>query len=344
MLKPKRILPMHQTMRLPDPVEQAIEEDAAAIPAHALIKAAAELGRDYHQAAADRKARIDSRAARIAYLVTRMPAIFQVNQLLDAQLAELCPGIDIRSVLDLGCGPGTATLAAGQTFAPQAGTLIDRDPQWLEVGRRLIAASDRHLAAASRFVSSDLSRPDGLDEHDLVIISYTLGEMVPESAKTLVQRAWAMARRALVIVEPGTPRGFAAIIAARELLIAAQANIVAPCTHTARCPLAASDWCHFDTRVERTRRHQRVKAGTLPFEVEKFSYVIAARQRPAVPEQAARIIRHPLKRSGHVILDLCTSEGTAQRVVVSRRDQESYRQARAAKWGAIWAPEKKGGH
>jgi ribosomal protein RSM22 (predicted rRNA methylase) len=330
---------MHQMMRLPDTVEQAIEEDAAGIPAHALVKAAAELGRDYHHASAVRTARIDSTAARIAYLVTRMPAIFQVNQLVDEQLADLCPGIDIRSVLDLGCGPGTATLAAQQLFGSlRAGTLVDRDPEWLEVSRRLIAAADEQLATASRFVTSDLHHRDDLDEHDLVIISYMLGEMAPPLAKILVDRAWALTRHALVIVEPGTPRGFAAIIAAREALIATQGSIVAPCTHAGQCPLAAADWCHFDTRVERTRRHQRVKAGALPYEIEKFSYVIAAKEQPTMPVRAARIIRHPLKKSGHVILDLCTSEGAAQRVVISRRNKESYRQARAAKWGDIWTP------
>ena len=331
-------------MRLPDTVEQAIEEDAATVPAHALLKAAAELGRDYHAASTGPAARVDSRAARIAYLVTRMPAIFQVNQLLDAQLAELCPGIEIRSVLDLGCGPGTATLAAHQIFGPlqggtlQAGTLIDRDPEWLDVSRRLIAAADEQLAASSRFVTSDLRRFDNQYEQDLVIISYALGEMAPAPAKALVEQAWALTRRALLIVEPGMPRGFAAIVAAREALIAAQASIVAPCTHAGRCPLVDADWCHFDTRVERTRRHQRVKAGTLPYEIEKFSYVIAARHRAALPARAARIIRHPLKRSGHVILDLCTAEGATQRVVVSRRDKESYRKARTAKWGGIWVP------
>ena len=326
-------------MGLPEPIEQAIEEDAATIPVHLLAKAAAGLGRDYRQPTADRTAPIDSKAARLAYLITRMPAIFQVNQLLDEHLADLCPGIEIRSVLDLGCGPGTATLAARETLGPlQAVTLVDRDREWLEVSRRLSAAADEQLAASSRFVISDLRHRDRLDEHDLVTISYALGEMESAPAKSLVEHAWASARRALVIVEPGTPRGFAAIVAARELLIAAQASIVAPCTHARRCPLAATDWCHFDTRVERTRRHQRVKAGTLPYEIEKFSYVIAAKQPPTLPARSARIIRHPLKRSGHVILDLCTSEGAAQRLVVARRDKESYRQARAARWGGIFLP------
>jgi ribosomal protein RSM22 (predicted rRNA methylase) len=329
---------MFPIMGLPDAVQQAIEEQAAAIPAHALVRAAAELGRDYHEGTP----RIGSPQARAAYTATRMPAIFQVNRYVCAEFARLSPATNIRRVLDLGCGPGTATLAAQQTFAQlQAATLVDRDPQWFEVGRRLIAAVDGSLAGASRFVNCDLDKPERLDPHDLVIISYALGEMAPSRAQALVERAWTWARHAIAIVEPGTPRGFGTIVAAREALIGAQANIVAPCTHAARCPLAGRDWCHFDTRVERTRRHQQAKSGTLPYEIEKFSYVIAARDGPT-PRGAARLIRRPLKKSGHVILDLCTAAADAQRVVVSRRDKELYRQARAAKWGDLWTATEPG--
>jgi ribosomal protein RSM22 (predicted rRNA methylase) len=324
---------MSPIMGLPEAIQQAIEKQTAAMPAQMLAAAAAELGRDYHEATP----RISSPQARAAYVATRMPAIFQVNQLVCAELARLCPALEIRSVLDLGCGPGSATLAVRQTFAQlQAATLADRDSQWFETARNLVAALDPKLAGASRFVTRDLENAEHLDEHDLVVVSYALGEMAPSRAKDLLERAWISARSAIVIVEPGTPRGFNTIVAAREALIAAGSNIIAPCTHAGRCPLVDKDWCHFDTRVERTRRHQQAKSGTLPYEIEKFSYVIAAGEPGIMPRTAARIIRRPLKKSGHVILDLCTSAGDAKRVVVSRRHKESYRQARAAKWGGLW--------
>ena len=323
-------------MAIPEAVQRAIEEGAAQISAPALNQAAAELGREYHQDA-DAAPGISSPAARIAYLVTRMPAIFQVNEILHAELQELCPGIEIRSLLDLGSGPGTAALAAQLTFGElHSATLVDRDREWLEWSGRLIAAAGAPLAGASRLVTADLPSAAPIEPHDLVIISYVLGEMAPREATVLSERAWRCARRAIVVVEPGTPRGFAAIIAAREALIADRAFIVAPCTHAARCPLAPPDWCHFDTRVERTPLHQRVKSGARPYEIEKFSYLIAAKEPPAIPPNAARIIRHPLKRSGHVILDLCTSGAAAQRQVISRRDKQSYRPARSAKWGDLW--------
>lgn len=169
-----------------------------------------------------------------------------------------------------------------------------------------------------------------------MVISYALGELSKSLAADVTQWAWTQARQAIVIIEPGTPRGFAGILTAREALIAAGANIVAPCTHARRCPMAADDWCHFDTRVERTRQHRQAKSGTLPYEVEKFSYIAAARRAPPALVPAARVIRHPLKKSGHVILDLCTEEATVERMIVSRCDQEAYRQARAAKWGDLW--------
>jgi ribosomal protein RSM22 (predicted rRNA methylase) len=321
-------------MKLPQPLEQAIEAAAAPIAAPILAKAAAELGRDY---ACGSPARFASAQSRIAYIVTRMPAIFEVNRSILSELARLRPEIEIRSVLDLGCGPGTAMLAAQEIFGPlQIATMVDSDPGWTQARAPLIAAAVPQLAAVSRSITADLRRSDGFDRHDLVILSYALGEIDPASANRLVERAWACARHAMVIVEPGTPRGFHTIVAARQRLIDARAGIVAPCTHSRQCPLAAApDWCHFDKLVERTRRHQRAKAGTLPFEMEKFSYVIAA-AGAANNSEAARIIKHPMKKGGHVILDLCTADASIRRIIISRRDQESYRQARATRWGDIW--------
>jgi ribosomal protein RSM22 (predicted rRNA methylase) len=265
-----------------------------------------------------------------------MPAIFQVNRLVLSSLSSSLP--DIASILDLGCGPGTATIAARGVFEGlRQTTLIDRDDGWFDLSRRMLAA-DSSLEA--RFVMAGIEREDALDEHDLVVASYALGELQLSDARNVVQRAWDAARVAIAIVEPGTPRGFATILAARDELIAAGAAIVAPCTHALACPLRDDDWCHFDTRIDRTQRHRGAKSGTLPYEIEKFSYLVASKSPLAIGANASRIIKHPLKRGGHVVLDLCTSRGTAERLTVSRRDKERYREARVAKWGDLWVETK----
>ena len=324
-------------MALPSLIQRIIKQEAARFSAQLIARACADLSQSYRATTPSSALPAASPAHRIAYLVARMPAIYEANLSVIEQMKRLCPTLDINSVLDLGSGPATATLAIAQNFTRlERATLVDRDPQWLETGRRYLHAVDEGLAARSRYIAADLRDAAALREHDLVILSYVVGELGAPAARALIEQVWPLARLAIVIIEAGTPRGFAGVLAVRDCLNAANARIVAPCPHAGRCPLAADDWCHFSARVERTPLHRRAKSATLSYEAEKFSYLVAA--KPALPGQnpAARIIRKPLKRDGHVILDLCTSDTTARRLVVSRRNHEQYRRARAAKWGDRW--------
>ena len=173
------------------------------------------------------------------------------------------------------------------------------------------------------------------EKHDLVVISYTLGELPQAAAEAVLNKAWKCAGKFLVVIEPGTRRGFAAINAARSALIANAATILAPCPHHFACPMAAAgDWCHFSQRVERTSQHRQLKGGALGYEDEKFSYLVAA--KTAAPSTGARIVRHPGKHSGHVKLVLCTAEGKIENRTVTRSSKEAYKRARKAEWGDLW--------
>src|SRR5262249_58863482 len=82
--------------------------------------------------------------------------------------------------------------------------------------------------------------------HDLVVISSARGDLSAAAAEAVIRKAWACAKKFLVVIEPGTPRGFTAVNAARSFLIAGGAEVVAPCPHRKACPMAAAgDWCHF---------------------------------------------------------------------------------------------------
>jgi len=51
-----------------------------------------------------------------------------------------------------------------------------------------------------------------------------------------------------------------------------------------------------------------------------------------------RLIFPPLKKPGHVILDVCTPSGTLERWSVSRsHGKQAYHDARKSKWGDLWA-------
>jgi ribosomal protein RSM22 (predicted rRNA methylase) len=170
---------------------------------------------------------------------------------------------------------------------------------------------------------------------DVATAAYVLGELTEQQQAVLIGLLMAAAPT-VVVIEPGTPAGFARIIRARTYLLDAGFTIVAPCPHEFTCPmLERGDWCHFAERLDRSRLHRSVKAGELSYEDEKFSYVAATREPAHRP--AARILRHPQLRKGLVSLQLCTGPGVATEERIGK-SQELYRAARNARWGDSWPP------
>jgi ribosomal protein RSM22 (predicted rRNA methylase) len=169
---------------------------------------------------------------------------------------------------------------------------------------------------------------------DLVVASYLIGEISEVERRALAELMWAKTRDTLLIVEPGTPAGYARTIAARAQLIAAGAHVAAPCPHDGRCPLTAPDWCHFTQRLPRLRAHKQIKGAELPFEDEKFSYVALRRAPPArhPARHPARVLAQPVVTKVEVSAKLCTPDG----VIVAklpRRAKADYARARRWRWG-----------
>ena len=67
-----------------------------------------------------------------------------------------------------------------------------------------------------------------------------IGEIGDAERRALAELMWEKTRDTLLVVEPGTPAGYARIIALRERLIALGAHVAAPCPHDGKCPLAAA--------------------------------------------------------------------------------------------------------
>ncbi|MFG2935070.1 small ribosomal subunit Rsm22 family protein [Streptomyces sp. NPDC048282] len=276
------------------------------------------------------------RADVVAYAAYRMPATFEaVRSALDAFADALPEGWVPGSHVDVGGGTGAATWAVTDTWAGERPvTVLDWAEPALALGRELATAN-----AALRDAQWQRSRIGAaltIESTDLVTVSYVLNEL-DEAARTALVDAAAAAARAVVIVEAGTPAGYARIIEARDRLIAAGFHIAAPCPHSAACPIVpGTDWCHFSARVSRSSLHRQVKGGSLAYEDEKFSYVAATRF-PPVPAPA-RVVRRPQIRKGQVLLDLCEPDEQLRRTTVTKRHGDLYKAARDADWGDAWPP------
>ncbi|MFF8968267.1 small ribosomal subunit Rsm22 family protein [Streptomyces sp. NPDC014995] len=275
------------------------------------------------------------RADVAAYAAYRMPATFEaVRSALEA-FADAVPEWAPGSHVDVGGGTGAATWAVAATWdGERPVTVLDWAEPALALGREIAAANPalRDVRWRRARIGSALT----LDATDLVTVSYVLNELPAGDRAALVDAA-AAAAQAVVIVEPGTPDGYARIIEARDRLVAAGFRVAAPCPHSAACPIApGTDWCHFSARVSRSSLHRQVKGGSLPYEDEKFSYVAAARF--PVDPAPSRVVRRPQIRKGQVLLDLCEAEERLDRTTVTKRHGDLYKAARDADWGDAWPP------
>ncbi|MFJ9346189.1 small ribosomal subunit Rsm22 family protein [Streptomyces sp. NPDC101237] len=276
------------------------------------------------------------RADVVAYAAYRMPATFEAVRAALVAFADAAPqGWAPESHVDVGGGTGAATWAVSDTWAgTRPVTVLDWAEPALALGREIAAASPELREAQWR--RARIGAALTIESTDLVTVSYVLNEL-DEAARGALVDAAATAARSVVIVEAGTPAGYARIIEARERLVAAGFRIAAPCPHSAACPIVpGTDWCHFSARVSRSSLHRQVKGGSLAYEDEKFSYVAATRL-PAAPAPA-RVVRRPQIRKGQVLLDLCETDGRLARTTVTKRHGDLYKAARDADWGDAWPP------
>lgn len=266
---------------------------------------------------------------RQAYVAARMPATSAAVAAALGQCREVLA--TVTSVLDLGSGPGSALWAIAER-CPQVTrfTAVERDEGLIASGRRL--AEQHATLAATTWIAADLRRLPSLEAHDLVVLSYVTNELDDAARVALITQAWALARVAVLVIEPGTPRGFAACLGARATVLAQGAHLAAPCPHGHTCPMAqaADRWCHFRVRISRSRLHRTAKGGALGYEDEPYSYVCAT--RAALPSIAARVLSTPKVHRGAVDLTLCSVTGI-DAASIPRKDRERYQAAADLSWG-----------
>lgn len=322
-------------MELPAPLRAAVEQMLAHEPIERLARASERLSDRYRREVRDGKFHLDGELAAKAYLATRLPATFAAVRAALSMVEEASPDFEPASLLDFGAGPGTVFWAATDAWPElDRATLVEASPAIRSVG----AALATHSNVASEWLAGDVTGTvPQLEPADLVTLAYVLDEIAETAIPTVVQRLWDLTAHTIVIVEPGTPAGWRRILAARQTLIDAGAQVVAPCPHAQTCPITAPDWCHFSRRVARSRVHRLSKGAEVPWEDEKYIFIAASRHAAAPP--SARVLAPPRTSSGLARLKLCLADGRAEELTVSRRDGAVFKAARRADWGDAFEPE-----
>ncbi len=266
----------------------------------------------------------------LSYLATRMPATFAANLRVFEILKEEISSLSPTSILDLGAGSGSGTLASLLSFPSiQKTLLIEREKHFLKLADRFIKDSSPQVLVNT--IAGDITQTKNT-KADLVLVSYALNEISEEHFTEFINSAWNATSSLLVIIEPGTKKGFANIIKARTQLMTLGGHVVAPCPHSLPCPLSGDNWCHFRVRFNRSKLHREVKDASLNYEEEPFSFIAFSKESLVQPI-GDRIIGFPRKEKGFTTFDLCTQSGTRQNLKILKRNKESYNSSKKLTWG-----------
>jgi ribosomal protein RSM22 (predicted rRNA methylase) len=284
-----------------------------------------------------------------AYIAHRLPGIFGCNYRVLSELKARYPNYRPVSVLDFGSGPGTALWAIRELWPQSSDRIVAIEPS---DGMTAINQKLLYDLPIERRKYLHLARPF---QYSLVIASYSLSELVSDAArKDAVKTLWEQVEPGgiLVIVEPGTPIGFKIVRTARMMLTELQdpndalsPALLAPCPHAMSCPMPNNSWCHFVQRIERMNLMKSAKSDiSRNWENEKFSYIAISKgkirdtledTRDNKGLQWSRLIRQPMKRGGHIIVDTCTPKGMLARDIVPKSDK-TFKFARKSFWGDLF--------
>lgn len=261
----------------------------------------------------------------LAYAAVRMPATYSaVNTALKNIFEIYNP--EIESVLDVGAGTGAGTWAVRNFVDLNDSICLERENVMRNLGENLMQESEIDELRSVKWEKFDLVNSDIRYNADLVICSYVLNELNEADRRMALEKLWNATNKILLIIEPGTPQGFAEIKELRKILINKGGNIVAPCPNIEKCPMPENDWCHTTCRVARTKIHKMLKNGDVPYEDEKFSYIAVSKEKIEKGD-FARVLRHPKIESGKITMQVCSIDGIEEKVI-TKKDKELFKIAR----------------
>ncbi|MEI8320562.1 MAG: small ribosomal subunit Rsm22 family protein [Alphaproteobacteria bacterium] len=266
----------------------------------------------------------------LVYCFGRLPATLGVLEKVLTEYKTLTQR-SVESVTDLGCGPGASAFILHDIFPDLKSILcVENNPHMFQMAQKL-TQDMTDVVLTHEDIKTCRVAPT-----DVCLFSYSLGELTPIEQKLALEKAWIQSTQALIVIEPGTPQGFKTQAYLRQLLIEKGAHILAPCGHNAPCPLLKdpTDWCHFPQKIMRNQEHQILKKGSLPYELEKYTYLIAIKT-PVILDKK-RLIRSPLKNHGHITLDLCTESDLLRQTLTKSKNKQDYKRARHLNWGDLF--------
>ncbi|HKX12619.1 MAG TPA: small ribosomal subunit Rsm22 family protein [bacterium] len=274
---------------------------------------------------------------RAAYLLYFLPINFAKGLDVLGRLPEEFWRRDSYRVIDLGCGPGSVSLAFAELLLqknPRAKvefTLVEQNPAVLQDAQNFLRF--RLPQAQIKPIKAWLHAFHFNGEYDLILMSHVLNELTKLGAQ---QRAeWLLPnlqrhladQGLLAILEPALKRPTRELMALRDhLLESGGFTVLAPCLHDQRCPMLAAtlqDWCHFYVDWKEPEYLQKLdKMVKNDNRFVKVAYLILAQAEAFASnrrEKLYRVVSNRMATRGKTEAVLC---GQGGRMTLTRLDKE----------------------
>lgn len=307
------------------------------------------------------------------YLAYFLPVNLAKIQVLLEEIPDVYVRVGHQSealrVLDVGSGPGSATLGLIDWIAqrpqdhhrPIEVVLIDRSRPALKRAEELLAAYRNSVQVPPLRASTlraDLERTQwyhrvgekGGMQYDLIIMANCLNELFAWEADPSERRAKLVARLlgmlrpdgTLLLVEPATRAESRQLHKVRDALLTQQAcNIYSPCLHEAPCPalLNKDDWCHEERFWEAPWFIEAIdKDVGLIKDALKFSYLVLRKDGRTIVDREQgvfRVVSELRHLKGEKRAWLCNETGRTEVGRLDRAQSDSNRALEAWHRGAI---------
>ena len=234
-------------------------------------------------------------------------------------------------VLDFGCGPGTATLAAQSVLDPRCTyTLLDASGAMADTARALIARSP--WTGASCTVHRGSSIPD--KKFNLIMAANVLSELGAGASLELIEtmREHLTSNGVLMLLEPGSQEITRSLMTLRDIVVTrfADMQLHFPCTRNDLCPMLASspdDWCHGTLSWEPPQIVRQLDELT-EFNKHRLKFSAMVFIRNGALRNGYRVVANPCKVHRGLAIPICGPEVYGAAIVPKKLPSEVRHTAR----------------
>ena len=238
------------------------------------------------------------------YTIINAAKILHLTPLLSLEQREI-------SVLDIGCGPGTAGLALLTALDKKVHmTCVEHSSPMRTVAQRLLSQYRDTGTLESLSILSGI-HPQVATSFDLVIAANVLAELDADEGERVIQD---LAQRVseggyLIVLEPGQQLHTRRLMTLRNQLIQAMPAMTPqfPCTRADHCPMLAAsptDWCHGAIEWQQPPLNAQLD-DLLSFNKHRIKYSAFIFQKGGTLPEGVRVITPPQKTRAGVETTIC---------------------------------------